>query len=114
MVDARLHKADVVTHDEEDVGLAGWRLRVCGQACRRSAEEQSNYTAASSDRAHGLFSYVKLPSSGENYRVLVRASSESFRQTGKAIVDHRRALCNFDVLSPGDIDRGAAHSDLII
>src|SRR6267142_1693230 len=35
MVDARLHNADVVAHDEDDVGLAGRRLRERGQAERR-------------------------------------------------------------------------------
>ena len=29
MIDARLHDADVVAHDEQDVGLAGRRLRRC-------------------------------------------------------------------------------------
>ena len=37
MVDARLHDADVVAHDEEDVGLCGRRLRVGGQADRGQA-----------------------------------------------------------------------------
>ena len=38
MVDARLHPADVVAHDEEDVGLLRL-LRGCGHAqCRRGGE----------------------------------------------------------------------------
>jgi hypothetical protein len=31
MVDAWLHPADVVAHDKDDIGLAGRRLRECGQ-----------------------------------------------------------------------------------
>ena len=35
MVDARLIEADVVTHNEKDIGLASRSLRICGQIDRR-------------------------------------------------------------------------------
>ena len=48
MVDARLHDADVIAHDEENVGLAGGRLSRCRQdslrqaCCRQGAVEISS------------------------------------------------------------------------
>ena len=61
MVDARLHPADVVAHDEEDVGflllLRGRRRarhRDGGNRCQQSEPDISGHT-------HGPFSHVGCP-----------------------------------------------------
>src|SRR5260221_14392985 len=40
VIDARLHNADVITHDEEDIGLL---LRRCGCAVSEHADTQSKH-----------------------------------------------------------------------
>src|SRR5262249_6752888 len=60
VVDARLHPADVVAHDEEDVGLLLLLLlllRGRRQACHRHGREQCEQTEADFPRhAHGFSS----------------------------------------------------------
>ena len=55
MVDARLHPADVVAHDEEDVGFL--LLRGCRRACHRHGSKQRQQTEPDAPgHTHGLLS----------------------------------------------------------
>jgi hypothetical protein len=54
MVDARLHPADVVAHDEEDIGLL-WLLRGCRQARRDHGDEQCQHAEPAGSGRHFAF-----------------------------------------------------------
>ena len=64
MIDARLHPADVVAHDEENVGFLSL-LGGGGNACHRRGGTQHGKSAPDcSEHAHGCFPQCRLPKPG--------------------------------------------------
>src|SRR5262249_30110562 len=61
MVGADVEPADVVTHDDEDVGRPLLLLRECLRARRRHCDETRKQTEAHSSRAHVYSSEIGEP-----------------------------------------------------
>jgi hypothetical protein len=79
VVDARLHPADVVAHDEENVGLR--LLRGCRHACRHDSGKRCQQTEPDgSGHAHGCFLNMAARDGPAALRPLASSAARSSRQ----------------------------------